>query len=256
MRALAENLSSNSLFHFTSSIDNLIGILESTFKPRYCLESIDFAANTRKEKLEAAYPMVCFCDIPLSKIKLHLTKYGKYGIGLKKSWGAENGLSPVFYVDYKCQTSKLIEILSTFSNEFHDNLMQMTYESYLSRLVMYVKSYEGKMYRNGKYTKLIRFYDEREWRWVPEILPGNNRMNLTKSEFSDSQFRSLMNENISNSFRLHFYPDDIQYLVIDNESEIDNFIEKVERIKGRFNPETVKRLTSRIITREQIISDF
>jgi len=65
-------LSAGSLFHFTSTIDNLIGILEGAFRPRLSVE--DFALVKRHfrsaEALDrSGIPMVCFCDIRLSQVQ-------------------------------------------------------------------------------------------------------------------------------------------------------------------------------------------
>lgn len=44
-----------------------------------------------------AYPMVCFCDIPLSQIKNHTNSYGKYAIGLKKEWAQKWHISDTIH---------------------------------------------------------------------------------------------------------------------------------------------------------------
>lgn len=50
--------------------------------PRYNEEIVDYL---RVENFYSfAIPMVCFCDIPLSKIHKHSKGYGKYGIALNK----------------------------------------------------------------------------------------------------------------------------------------------------------------------------
>ena len=72
-------LSSNSLIHLTKSKDALIGILKEGFRIKYCLENI----GARNIKVGAAFPMVSFCDIPLSEIKNHIENYGDYGVGAK-----------------------------------------------------------------------------------------------------------------------------------------------------------------------------
>lgn len=76
------SLSSNSVIHFTNNKEALVGILQKNFKITYCNEQILLADSVVKIQV----PMVSFCDIPLSKIKDHIDKYGNYGIGLTKNW--------------------------------------------------------------------------------------------------------------------------------------------------------------------------
>jgi hypothetical protein len=42
--------------------------------------------------------IVCFCDIPLSGIGLHMSKYGSFGIAFRKTILIAKGANPVFYV--------------------------------------------------------------------------------------------------------------------------------------------------------------
>ncbi len=42
--------------------------------------------------------IVCFCDIPLSGLGLHMEKYGSFGIAFRKSFLVTKGANPVFYV--------------------------------------------------------------------------------------------------------------------------------------------------------------
>ena len=100
MTDIKETLSSNTLFHFTNNAEKLIAILKHTFKPRFCLEDLRMfnpSDNEENDWLEMAVPMTCFCDIPLSKVKNHLTFYGNYGLGLTKEWGIRNNVTPILY---------------------------------------------------------------------------------------------------------------------------------------------------------------
>ena len=85
---------SDNLFHFTKNTDYLKGILLNGLYPRYCLEDVKWL-GVRDKFL--AYPMVCFCDIPISRISDHTAFYGEYGLGLARSWGLTNRLTPVIY---------------------------------------------------------------------------------------------------------------------------------------------------------------
>src|SRR5579864_7830395 len=96
------SLISNSLIHLTQEKSSLIGILTENFKIKYCIEEL----LTQTGVLSYAVPMVSFCDIPMSEIKQHISKYGSYGIGLTKNWGQRNNLNPVFYVDKNSSIGK------------------------------------------------------------------------------------------------------------------------------------------------------
>jgi hypothetical protein len=41
---------------------------------------------------------VCFCDIPLDDLGLHMEKYGEFGLGFERAYLVDRGASPVFYV--------------------------------------------------------------------------------------------------------------------------------------------------------------
>src|SRR5689334_20383582 len=83
-------ISTDTLFHFTDSLKNLIGILEKGFWPLYSLEPL--------HKVKLIIPLVSLCDIPLTQMRTHIETYGKYGVGLTKDWGHTYRLNPVTYI--------------------------------------------------------------------------------------------------------------------------------------------------------------
>jgi hypothetical protein len=42
--------------------------------------------------------VICFCDIPLADLPIHMAKYSKFGLAFTKSFLADRGATPVFYV--------------------------------------------------------------------------------------------------------------------------------------------------------------
>ncbi|MFZ4799750.1 MAG: abortive infection system antitoxin AbiGi family protein [Bacteroidia bacterium] len=77
------NLSSNCFLHFTPRLDILVSIIKNGFYPRYCIEKTSYLPIEKVNNLEMAYPIVSFCDIPFSKKKSHISKYGDYGFAKK-----------------------------------------------------------------------------------------------------------------------------------------------------------------------------
>lgn len=51
------------------------------FWPRYCLEDFRWY---NKDIPNVSYPMVSFCDIPLTRIREHTDFYGSFGIGMTR----------------------------------------------------------------------------------------------------------------------------------------------------------------------------
>ena len=246
------------LFHFTGKED-LYRILESTFKISYAREKIIGSNNKR----EIGIPMVSFCDLKLSEIKHHMEKYGHYGIGLTKEWANKNGLNPVLYISrHSPFTDGLLRGLDSVhaqkrkieSSEKKENLLK----DYMNifNIYRYIKNYEGPLKRKGN-SKIenYRFADEREWRYVPPIDTEGVTPFVTMSQIRTSTQKNNLNNSI-NHIRLNFEPEDIRYLIVRKDTEISKLINHLKDVKQRFNQVTLNRLTSRILTSEQINRDI
>ena len=247
-------LSANSLFHFTKEKDSLYGILEETFRLSYCRE--DLSIGGKQYSIRA--PMVSFCDIPLSEIKNHIIKYGSYGIGLCKEWGKRKKLNPVLYVEQDSFLSRSYErILSRFVLE-EAGVNEVTDPDKLAVLdvLRYIKNYEGSLTRsNGDHDPMYRFSDEREWRYVPEV-SEDCEMILEDRLFQKEEIREMAVARLSR-LRLSFAADEVRYIVIEKDSEINDLVRYLRHIKNpRYSPEVVDRLTTRILTRDQIMVDI
>jgi len=209
------NVSSNVLFHFTNKMDNLLNILRKNFLPHYCPE---YLTDKMDGPPSMAFAMTCFCDLPLFLIKQHLKRYGSYGIGLKKTWGMKNSLTPVIYTHGDSPPMAFIE--GAFKRDLPKSDTELS--SLIWLLLSYMKPYEGPAWRNGNREDGIRFYNEREWRYVPET---HKAWVLTSEDYLDKETLDQANEQLANNFRLTFNPSDIEYIIVKDESEVTQMIQ-------------------------------
>jgi len=249
-------ISSNTLFHFVNKREYLIDILENNFRARYCLEKLDciFPEETRENYWSIAIPMTCFCDLPLSNTYKHLEEYGGYGIGLTKDWGKEKGLSPILYVHDNSSLKKAVRasVSALVYNIIEGSEITKKMVEELNDVIYFTKPYEGDFHRNGKVIPNVRFYDEREWRFVPD-----DALRLSEENFKDPKILDAHYKILGDSRTLYFTPDDVQYIVVEKESEILPMYEEIKRIKSpKFSPDEIKKLQTKIICAERIKEDF
>ncbi len=266
-------ISSNTLFHFTPKIENVINILENEFRPHFCLEDLNIITSDLgfRDELVFAIPMVCFCDIPLSQVKVHMETYGKYGIGLSKEWGKQNQISPMLYAyensaitfGARKMLEKVIEFFLNGNVHFENTPVNIiTNIKYIAKVVdelewieSFIKPYEGKLWRDGKYSSdKIRFYNEREWRFVPKLPEEFSPHRLTKAEYLDEKKKDSANEKLRENCILKFKPSDIKYIIVKKDDEIISIINEIKLSK--YDDDQKKLLYSRVISSEQILEDF
>ena len=148
---------SSSFFHYTKSLDAIKHILEGGFSRFYCLEELYSKKGTPVNHI--GIPMVCFCDIPLGFISSN--NYGKYVIGMKRTWGFNNRLLPVFYYPNNegCLSTKaVIEATKAFLANPKDTAAYSIL-GFAKPLKKIVASSKAKPYSRKNYL-------EREWRKV------------------------------------------------------------------------------------------
>lgn len=240
--------SADTLFQFVDKIDYLIEILErDAIVPRYCVEKVDYL-NIKYN--EIAYPMLCFCDINLHKIKEHINFYGGYGVAFSKQWGIGIGIQPVQYINTNSALKK------TFTNAFN---MAMNYsysdeaQNYLLSQMYFLKPIEGDMPRNDK-IEFRNFTDECEWRYIPNVeieeMPGV----LTESGLLQ---RDMLNKALKYANRtwLKYSISDIKYLIIQNKEDFDLIINVILK-KKNLSDQQRNILISKIIIWDESKGDF
>jgi abortive phage resistance protein AbiGi (putative antitoxin) len=133
--------------------------------------------------------MVCFCDLKLSLTEKHQEKYGSVAIGLKKSWAIKNKLNPVSYQlkesSYTSAIEDLSQLLQALTDEEHkdglpeailinqirDQKIKHLLHKFLLIIHSFKKSYVSES--NGVDGEVIVYYDEREWRYIPIMIPDD-----------------------------------------------------------------------------------
>lgn len=253
------SIRTSSLFHYTDYA-SLSKIIQEGLIPNYCAEDITY----KDEKGIAqgtiiGIPMVSFCDIPISRIEEFSDRYGYYAIGINKKWADYNTINPVFYAKdrgalrgFNTMTliGKFLEDRShakdgvlnlnedfgnaddiTFlvnSNIMHDNTMP---------LFGYVKRYESARIiksSTGEKTISQNNYLENEWRYiVPESADVKWLWNKEeyeswrgdKSKPKPKPTFSLVNKKLS------FDIDDISFIIVKTESQVNNMITLLSNIK-------------------------
>ena len=247
-------ISSNTLLHFTDTRQNLVSILRDEFRPHYSLEDFSILRNKPPGApgLTVAFPMVCFCDIPLSQAKEHMRVYGRYALGLRKEWGMSHYLTPVLYAHADTPTTRrLPDLLATAltAGESRDVIL-----AHAARLLFLSKPYRGPFWRRGQLLDDVVFYNEREWRFIPA--DDTAFRVLTKEGFDDPAIRREADAAVSH-FQLTFTPSDIKYVIVESEDEILPMIRDLESIKGpNYLEDDVKLLSSRMISAQQVSEDF
>lgn len=240
--------SSNFFFHFTSEIKHLVSIMNNNFMPFYCMEGLHFLNMPDIDIEGMAYPVVCFCDIPISRHKEHKTKFGKYGIGLKKNWGIKNHLTPVIYSHINSITSSSLKILFELAISLKPKLSDEEFRKFnnsISTLMMHYKSYEGFQYNkeNNVFSKKpTKFYDEREWRYIPLKVDGL-KLNLEVNEYRNKKTLEEANKKIQEYNIVEFTIDDVEYIFLNDESELEEFLSKLNAKYSKQDIEMIRNKT-------------
>jgi len=269
------NLSLSKLFHYTYSIDNLLGILKDGFKIKYSLEKLGLFDNEENNLTdEFAIPMICFCDIPLNLVKQHISVYGNFAIGLKKEWGEKQAICPIIYLPKYGETKVLLENAVRNINKNNNKIreiknsltninQEMTmidvinfYDDFID-FTMYVKPYIGNFERKtiGFNDPNYKFYDEREWRYKP-----NKRLRqlLVDEEITIVQGLKLVKKKNHNrpfvSAKIDLTTDVIEYIIISSFMEYKEFKQSLRKIYIEDND--YELMLSKIICAERIIRDF
>lgn len=244
-------ISSNSIIHYTDTFDKIKSIITEGFRIKYCAEKLIVDEDTNSL---AAHPMISFCDIPLSQSHKHFDAYGRYGIGLNKSWAKKLGINPVLYIDEKSSISKTLgELLKERRNK--NSNLTVDQRNKILRIKSFTKNYSGLLKRKNIEILDYKYYDEREWRFVPES------KDLKGAKFSIHLKDYLRNKDKFNEqiadIRIGFKAHEITYIIVENTSEIPELIKILRKhFTDKLTENELDLLFSKICSTRQIQEDY
>lgn len=244
------SISTNSIIHYTDDISTLKLIIKEGFKIKYCGEKLKLGTGGSN----AAHPMISFCDIPLSESQKHFDAYGKYGIGLTKKWAIEKGINPVLYIDHNSLFAKSLQKLLEERRKASTNFTKAQ-SSQILQIKAYAKNYSGPLKRRSIDNPNYKFYDEREWRLVPnskEINDASFSIDLKNYEKDKEKY----NQEIADC-RIKFDAKDISYIIVEHTSQIPDLIKFLrDDYSDKCSAKELDILFSKICSTEQILADY
>ncbi len=252
---LIPQTSANFLCNFMRKPEYLKDIIRNmAIKPRYFEEKIDYLGIP--EWTTITFPMTCFCDIPLTKVRSHMKEYGDYGIALNKTFCISKDVQPILYLNKNSRLKKdLSDVLSKLysSPELPDDLKM--YPNMLLGLLLYTKPIDGYMRRGEEQPRHLLFKDECEWRYVPKV-PDDMPLIMNPID-NTAEGRNKYSEALASdeSTWFKFGVDDIEYIIVPNEEEALKMIASINRLKKRTLHDK-QRLISKIEIAEKIQVNF
>ena len=270
-------INASSLLHFTNSMESIKGILENGFRFSYCCEKVSATINMNELHPDGAnffrpsphinshiaIPMICFCDIPLTRAKSHSNLYGNFIVGVDKDMAITvfgDNINPVMY-----RTSQTIGLalhdLSVIKATIDNVDGCYNYKRSLNQLIGNTKPYNGTV-KGKDYC----FYNEREWRiLIPFDYSEDIKWywNLSEEKFaikkdeinkilhsSEYAYRGFTTDIDNEEDFMQF----ITHIVVDTEANIPELVEFIlneeqplfgyQRVSKRIRNFLVSRITS------------
>ncbi|MNR79915.1 hypothetical protein D3C72_106260 [compost metagenome] len=242
---------SSSLFHFTKSLDILQAILKDGFWPRYCLEDIQWQGHVENEFV--SFPMVCFCDIPIGRISEHVNFYGSFGIGLTKEWGAKNNLNPIMYFAGNNPVHGALQAITGIVTKLPDKAEHKAGLKNIRYILGHTKPTSGRMILSGEPVRKD-FYQESEWRFVPQHTDISDYLSL--EQFQKSDYLNECNKKTSELCRLKFLPTDVKYIFVPSDADIPAIMNFLQSELDHYPNADLKVLMARVTSLESMSVDL
>jgi hypothetical protein len=113
----------------------------------------------------------------------------------------------------------------------------------------YTKPYRGFAWRHRRSKRKVRFYDEREWRYVP-VARELKSLLLGWPDYARSAEMDARHELFSRNYALPITPDDITYLIVPYKRDERHLLHLAEYVSKLY-----KRVSAQVAVTTAIMTD-
>ena len=228
------NHSANVLCNYMKEQSFLDKILKNrAIIPRYVIEPVRYLGIEGLDKI--CFPMTCFCDIPLSKVSSHMSRYGEYGIGLDKNEMLRfHRIQPVHYINSR--SPLMDDFKEAFRTYYQTDKKPSVREEklldYLLSTLFFMKPiWEQDIAQDGLVEHYI-YQDECEWRFIPsDHFPKELHLVLLPYETSEkgkNEYSEVLAKH--KECWLHFEWPEVRYIIVPDESAAKRTISTIRSL--------------------------
>ena len=213
------------LFHYKDKPEYFYDMLHNGIWPRYCEEDFTWLVGTGKI---IAFPVVCFCDIPLSAAETHRSTYGDFAVSISKCLAGTFDISPMWYLQ---EGSTITSHVASQVKESVRFSLEAIGKGFRPLLPFLKPTIGFQADRNvGKPTTEVKvFEEEMEWRHSPHQL-SNSWVESDSSGFIKPNDKI---HDLSNGFRLKLRADQIEDVIVPNAEHFENVRREFSDLAGK-----------------------
>jgi hypothetical protein len=213
------------LFHYTSCVKHVRDILLHGFWPRYCAEDFTWLIG---RPAFIAFPVVCFCDIPIPSASQHRYRYGRYALAMDKLWSVPRDINPVWYIN--AASSIYFHFDQITRGAAHVTLASIPelIRPLLPFLKLTVGDQPAKQHtRHAGSLELVAFEEELEWRHTPRDLRDTWKFGF------DRDIVAPEDHEVSKSHRLPLPHKDVDSIYVCTAAEKQSLIKEFPELEDK-----------------------
>ena len=174
-----------------------------------------------------AFPVVCFCDIPMPAASDHRGRYGPYALAMSKTWSIGHDINPVWYIHIG--SSIYFHFRQVAQHPVRATLS--TVPSSVKPLLPFLKQTVGAQPdRSGMHPgqcEVLPFEEELEWRHTPRCLTDSWKFGYDRHIVTEAD------HELSKPHRLLLDHKDIDSVYVPTEAEREDVIAEFRALSAR-----------------------